>query len=229
MRAIRYILLIAIAAGLTYGGVVAWNSDRLKLERVEVGGIQRATAEDVVEASGLNLQDHLLRISTSEVARKIADEIAWVDRAEVERILPSIVRITVFERTPVAVVVYEGRPFVVDLDGVLLEEKTEPLLSILDLPPESLELGGRIAAPSFRHSMEIIAELPPKVGELLRSISASKVDRITLHLEGDIDVLYGANELLDEKNFALMELLSRVPDEGFTHIDVRVPSRPATR
>lgn len=232
MTAIRIVVIFALLAGAVYGGSILWESDQLKLSKVEVAGIERTTADEVVEASGLKEGAHLLRISTDAVANRVAAAIAWVEDATVERILPSTVRITVEERTPHLLAVFEGRPFLIDDEGVLLEESNEPLIRVLELPTEGMEQirpGEQIDELSFTHVIEILDGLPSEVADRVQAVRAPSVDRITLQLDGALEVLYGASEEIEAKNFALVELLGRASEEGITYIDVRVPSRPATR
>lgn len=227
MRVLKIIGLLAVLAGAGYGGKVLYESDLLALKRVEVIGNSRLSANEVVAASELKEGNHLLKLSTTDVAKAV-EEVPWVHRARVERILPSKVRITVEEREPVALVIVGGESFIVDADGLVLAIGDESFVRITDLPLTSLKPGGDIDLRQFQHSLEIFKGLPASVRVQVKSIRAASVDRITLELSNGTSILYGAAEMLDDKNYAVEKLISetKVP---LASIDVRVPNRPAVR
>lgn len=240
MRPLRVAAAAALGAALTLGGVAVWDAPVLDLRTVEVGGNARVAARDVVVASKLSDADHLLRISTARVASSV-QESPWVSAAEVERILPSTVRITVVERTPAAVVPVGTASWFVDRDGIVLEQvpagTTAPsfegvrLPVVADLPIEAVLPGKRVGVPQYRQSLTVLHSLPAAVRERVTVVRAPTPDGIALELSNGPAILFGSAEALRDKVFAVRALMEKATAEGLqlAAIDVRVPTRPAAR
>jgi cell division protein FtsQ len=240
MKPLRMAAAVAFGAALTLGGVALWDSPVLDLRTVEVGGNGRVAARDVVVASRLSDRDHLLRISTAEVASSVRRS-PWVAQARVERILPSRVRITVVERTPAAVVLAGTTSWFVDGQGVVLEQvpqgTTAPsfdgarLPVVAELPVEALMPGERVRPPQYRQALAVLGSLPAAVRERVGVVRAPSPDGISIELADGPVILLGSAEALPDKAFAVRALIDKAAADGMTlaSIDVRVPARPAVR
>lgn len=232
MKLLRILVLLAVGALLFKGGQSALRSQSLRLEKFEVEGNTEArmSSDTVVKATGVELGDHLLRISTEDVAARL-EKLPWVASARVERILPSTLRIAVDERQAWLVVQTGQGPFLVDADGLVLQQGSDKLVTVTGMPLGALAPGSRIATPEFSHSARILQSLPGPIRSTVSSVSAESIDRIQLLTAGGPVIYYGAAEQMEEKNFAAQTLLDRAkgPREGVGIIDVRVPSRPVTR
>lgn len=230
MKLIRLILLAAIASALGLGVRVAWDTPPLKLRRIEIAGNERVSKEEIAAATGLETGTHLLSLSTAEVTGRL-EEIPWIRRARVERIIPSKVRVTVVERKPVAEVVVGTSSFLASDDGVLLSEGRGPAVKILGLPINRPVPGYRIGLAQYSQALEIATSVDPQVRAGLILVRAESVDRITLELEDGVSIVFGAAEQIEAKNQAIRALLEDARSRGtrVASIDVRVPSRPALR
>lgn len=230
VKPLRLFLLALFLGAASYGALRVWDSSLLELKKVEVSGNQQVAKEEVVSAAALTSGVHLFDIATGDVAEKV-ESLPWIAQAEIERILPSTVRIVVTERSPEAVVIVLGKSWVVDGSGVVLGEGADAPLTILDLRVEDVAAGEKIESPAFGHAVRVYRSLPDDVAARVSAVKAATVDRISLVLADGVVVLFGGAEFLDEKNFAVKALLRRAEKEGrpLTYIDVRVPSRPATR
>lgn len=240
MKVLRVALAAVSGAALTLGAVAAWQSPVLGLRTVEVGGNHRVQARDVVVASKLTPRDHLLRVSTSGIASQVRGS-PWVAEAKVERILPSKIRITVVERVPAAVVVAGEARYMVDADGMVLEQvestATAPayrgvrLPVVAELPIAALMPGEHVTPVGYRQSLAILDTLPPAIRKQVTVVRAPSSEAIALELSNGPDIAYGAAEAMGDKTFAIRALMERAADESKTiaSMDVRVPTRPAIR
>lgn len=226
MRTIRNILLAAAGAGTAALAVLAWSSPWAMVDKIEVAGNQHALSAEVVAASGLARGNRLVTIPVERVKYRV-EAVPWVGVAQVERILPSKVRIKVTERAPAAVVAIGGVTYLADRDGVILEEGSGPYPRIAELPIEAPDEGDRIEPPQFHQALRIVDSLDPLVRSRLLSVRAPSPEGITLELTEGLAVLYGPAEHLEEKNYTLRTLIEKGP--AATSIDVRVPARPAVR
>jgi len=199
---------------------------------VEVAGNAkgRVTPGQVAAAAGLKVGVNLFQVSTTDAAKRVT-RLPWVARAEVERILPSKVRVTVKERLPSFVLVVGGRSYLSDLDGVVIDAADAPLIRVVDLPVPTLRAGDRIELRPFLEATSVIKGLTPRLRSALRAIRAPSVAGIALELEGGLSVIYGGAEKIRDKNYAIELLMDRyqAQKKAVASIDVRVPLRPTVR
>ncbi|MGH2772769.1 MAG: cell division protein FtsQ/DivIB [Actinomycetota bacterium] len=223
---------MAVGAGLFWAGTIAWNSQALHLENVRVVGSDRSRISDaeIILAGGLIKGRHLLKISTGKAEQRI-EKIPWVARASIRRVLPSTVEVSITNRVPALVLVFAGQSFLADAGGAVIAPGEARLPRITDLPGATPAPGTRITDPAFGHCRRILDALQAPVKSRLTSVRAPSIDRITLVLEDGTEILYGAAEKLDDKNFAIRTLLGKHHAAGQTiaALDVRVPTRAAVR
>ncbi|CAN5876590.1 hypothetical protein BH23ACT12_BH23ACT12_11540 [soil metagenome] len=232
MKLIRILALLLVGALIYQGGRAVVRSRSLQLDEFEVEGNteSRISTDEVVEATGVRLGDHLLGVSTAKVSERV-ENLPWVAEAKVERILPSTLRISLDEREPSFVVQSGQGPLLVDSRGLILQPGSEKLVNVLDLPLGPVTPGGRITAPEFAHAARIMRSLPADIRSGVSSIRAPSIDQIQIEIGGGPIIYYGAAEQMEEKNFAAQAILERINGESGRPgvIDVRVPSRPVTR
>lgn len=229
MKLARALTLVALGALLYQGGAAALRSDAFLVRSFEVSGNthSRVSDEELVDSSGVEVGQHLLGISVEAVAGRLR-AVPWVASARVERILPSTVRIHVEERRPGVVLMTQAGPYLVDLDGLVLQQAEEDLVRAYDLPVPLPTPGEHLDSAEFTQASAIIRSLPAEIRVRASAIYAPTVDQVQLVLVGGPVIYYGSAERVEEKNHAALALLGPV-GEGPGVIDVRVPSRPTTR
>jgi cell division protein FtsQ len=225
------ILIMALGALLYKGFATAYRSAPLELKKIQIEGNSqtRVSNAQLEEASGAQLGAPLLKISTNGVASHIR-AVPWIAGVQVERLLPSTLRIVVTERRPWISVLTPAGPFLVDPKGVVLQAGSEDLVQIQDLPLGRIAPGERLTTPEFRQASIILSTLPGPIRASVSSIKAPSIDEITLQTYQGQSIFYGAAEQMKDKNFALASLLtSGGTTAPGTVIDVRVPNRPSVR
>jgi cell division septal protein FtsQ len=119
-------LVLGIAAPLAAWGVRSGHlpldratlDEAFALETVSVEGNRRATASELVAATGLTEGMPLLAIDVDTV-RALVEAHPWVERARVVRVPPSHVIVSVVEREPLAVAAADGgMPWLLDATGL---------------------------------------------------------------------------------------------------------------
>ncbi len=109
------------------GQVVADNSLKLsartglRFEHLYVEGRVRTSKEMVLQTLNLSMGTPILSISPREVQSKL-EEISTVRTASVDRILPNTLHIRLEERFPAIVWQSEGKRYVVDAEGAVMED-----------------------------------------------------------------------------------------------------------
>jgi cell division protein FtsQ len=225
---------IAVRTALLLGAIaVVWAigwSPLLHLRAVRVVGARHTTADQVAAAAGLDSGDNLLFVSTEEVRRR-TEELAWVKRAEVDRMLPGTIRVRIHERRPAMVLSLPSARWSVDAHGRVLGLAPSagdlPVLAGIDGGP--VEPGARVGDRGGVDALRVWRRLPGRLRARLEAVFASTPERITLFLAGGIQVRYGAAERMDAKNEVLQVLLSGTAhgEGAVRYLDVRVPTNPA--
>jgi cell division protein FtsQ len=226
MKLLKVLALLVVGAVLYQGVQAVSRSRSLQLDRFEVEGNTEAriSTETVIAATGAEVGDQLLGISTEKVSEEL-EKLPWVAEASVERILPSTLRISIDEREPSFVIQTGQGPFLADGRGLVLQEGSEDLVNVVEMPLRPIRPGTRISTTEFVHAARILRSLP------VTSIRAPSIDQIQLETGAGPLIFYGAAEKVDEKNFAVETLMesTKTASPKVAVIDVRVPERPVTR
>lgn len=230
VRVLGVVVLLALGGVLVQGLVALTQSPALKLEEYEVIGNRRVSGQELIDVAALEPGRHLFTISTSDVVARLLG-VPWISKARVERILPSKIRIVVVERTARVVVRTASGSYLVDSQGIVLQQGEEDLVVLEDLPVDGLIPGERIEHPTFQHAWTAYESLPEPVRPNVGSISALTVDQVKFDLKGGPQIFYGAAEQMEQKREAIMAVLEQVASKDRTGmtIDVRVPSQPTLR
>lgn len=93
-----------------------------RIKTINVSGNTLYTTEQVIEQSGVNLDDNLFRTDTDAVENRISSAFPYFETVEVKRELASTLKITVVEATPAVSIKYNDDEFmVVSTNGRILE------------------------------------------------------------------------------------------------------------
>jgi cell division protein FtsQ len=120
-------IVVAILAGI--GGVMALaynygtGSWRFRLESsddIEIQGTENVSRRQVMDVVGGDIGRNVFFIPLEERKHQL-EQIPWVEFANVSRLLPNRVRISIQERTPMAFVQVGAKISLIDSHGVLME------------------------------------------------------------------------------------------------------------
>lgn len=106
VQRISIVILVWLAGmSLLYGiYMLAFIQPYFKVEDIEIkGSLNVLSPEDVVEQSGINVGDLLLRISVKDVQKRLSEN-PWIKESAVHRKFPNMVWIYVNEYSPEAIV-----------------------------------------------------------------------------------------------------------------------------
>jgi cell division protein FtsQ len=128
-KAGRIFLLLGVLV-IVVGGIACWLTAKRYLERdarfriagsanIEAAGLSQVSRADLLPVFGEDIGRNIFFVNLSD-RRKQLEQIPWIQRASVMRILPDRIRISVVERTPIALVRQGQQIGLVDADGVLL-------------------------------------------------------------------------------------------------------------
>jgi len=118
--------VLLVLGGLTTGAILLKNAlerdGRFRIagtENIQATGLSQVSRADLLPVFGEDIGKNIFFVRLGE-RRQQLEQIPWIEKATVMRLLPDQIRVAVVERTPIACV-REGQQIeLVDADGVLL-------------------------------------------------------------------------------------------------------------
>jgi len=228
---IRLVVLAAVGYGIYRGGLVAANAHVLSIDRVVVTGNRRFSSGEVLALTA-GLRGESLMWSDLGVWRDRLLASPWVKDAALRRSLPSTIEIALTERDPVAVARLDSGLYLVDDEGIVMDEYG-PQYADLDLPiVDGLAPRGKGSAidPSradlaARLLSSVAAD--PALAKKLSQIDVANVHNASVILSGDPAVLYVGDDRFLPRLQSYVDLAAalreRVPD--IDYVDLRFDDR----
>jgi cell division protein FtsQ len=184
------------------------------VERVEVIGVERLSAEEVRGVAGVGPGTALAAVSPAEVGRAV-ERLRPVADVTVRRSWPRTLQLAVSERVAVAGVARDGAVLLLDEDGVAFA--TEPAL-----PPGvvRLEIADDAArGPTTQAALDVHTSLPEELRVQVGALRASSPSEVELLLDGGRTIVWGAPGNAGTKASATLALLPL----GGSVVDVSTP------
>ncbi|MEV0681345.1 FtsQ-type POTRA domain-containing protein [Actinosynnema sp. NPDC050436] len=208
----RRVVAVLVLASVTAVVCAVWFTPLLGVREVEVRGTTELTADQVRAAAAIEEGTPLARLDVDAVVGRVR-ELARVAGVRVERELPGTVRLTVDERTPVAVV---QRP-----DGAHLVDGTGKDYATLARPPAGLpelkaEPAGHLAA------VVVLTGLPEELRREVQVVTATTDADVKLALTAGREIRWGSSADTPRKAAVAQVLMTR---DG-TVFDVSSPELP---
>ncbi|GLV49810.1 hypothetical protein TBS_03910 [Thermobispora bispora] len=202
--ALRRAALVILLTGAVAGAAawVVFFSPLLGVREIEVTGGSAALAERVRAAAGVPTGTPLAAVDLGEVERRVRG-VLEVESARVARGWPGTLRISVVERTPIAVIPAGDRVLVVDRFGVVLGRVANaPRLPVLRGGPDPGD-------PAVRAALSVLHALPPGLAARVAEVRAPSAKSITLRLADGRTVLWGDARHAAQKSRNLASALSK--------------------
>ena len=92
-----------------------------RVNGLEVSGNVRYTAEEIIEASGIETGDNLIVLSRSRVSAAICTKLPYVENVNIKKVLPDKIVLRVSERVAAASVESSDGRWLISAQGKLLE------------------------------------------------------------------------------------------------------------
>lgn len=103
-------------------GAVYFFTEYMKIEVIEVVGVEKYTPDEITAASGIVLEENLLKVDKDVVQQKLLDEFPYIRSVVVRnRYWPPRVVIEVEQAEPVGAISDDGEVVLIDDEGKVLE------------------------------------------------------------------------------------------------------------
>ena len=151
-----------------------------KLETVKILGRNHTTHQELLKALELQNEEPILSINLTEKRLKV-EQLGWVKNAYLERILPHTLRLTIIERTPIALLQTKKGHQLIDIEGTIIVGAAPEAFSHLPV------VSGEDAALKANHLIEILKTEPELYAEIWAIQHISK-RRWNVHLRNGITI-----------------------------------------
>jgi cell division protein FtsQ len=199
--------MLPLVAGVVLLGVLVWAvlfSNLLGVHKVDVVGLHRLTATEVLAAAAIPDGQPLARLDLNAAANRVA-KLAPVASVVVERRWPRAARVVVSERVPFAVVTINGDPWLVDRAGVPFDKSGAAKST---LPHITTAHAGANDA-STQAGLDVLAALPADIVSRVNRIDVPGPEEVTLALVGGKPVVWGSARQSAQKAAVLDAVLKQ--------------------
>lgn len=225
-RRLRVLLCGCGAVGVVVGGVVLLHSSLLSARHVSVRGARHTSANLVMAVAGLSRHPPLIDVDPGQISLRL-ERLPWIATAVVHKRWPDSLTIDLTERTPLVYLFAAGGFDVVDASGRVLEhEQNAPARSVsLSVSEAGFRVPtrpGSVLASAARAGLLVAESIPPALRPRIQGISVAYAG-VSLTLSGDLSVVLGSDDELEQKFESLASLLSAEHLSGPARIDLTVP------
>lgn len=112
----KLLSLVVVAAAILTACVIFF-----RVNTIEVQGNAHYTAQEIIDASGVETGDNLVTMRQADINQSICQQLPYVQRVVLQRTLPDRVTLMVVERTVAATIQGDGSLWLLAQDGYLLE------------------------------------------------------------------------------------------------------------
>ncbi len=216
----------AVMAADPYGRMTAlWDgaaevaaSGGLQVRDVQVEGMHHTAPALVREALGVRRGDPMLGFDP-HYAREQLEQIAWVEHAHVERLLPGTIKVRLQERQPFAIWQRDGKFSVIDREGHVVATENVGAFGRL---PLIVGAGADRAAAPMVDALRGTTEVQERVHALVRVSER----RWNLRLRNGTDVLLPeGQEVAAINRLAELQAKQGLMDRPLVAIDLRLPDK----
>ena len=190
----------------------------LGLDKITISGIARFGEAELLNAAGISNRNSLAFLNVATVRRRLLED-PFIKSAEVRKLYPNELSITIVEREPFALWQLNGELYVVAHDGTQIEQMRDP--SLVDLPLVVGE-GANLKAAEYAALLDAAGALRTKI----RAGMLISGRRWTLKMQNGLDIRLpedGAVEAM--RRLVRVERESGLLNKDVLTVDLRMPDR----
>ena len=221
---------LIICAALVFGMSVFF-----RVSGIEVEGNERYTAEEIIEASGIEQGDNLFFINRFSAISRIFSKLPYVEKAVINRSLPNKLVIVVNESHAIACVTAEDGTWAIDRNCKLLSKASgddlRGLIRVEGLVPIAPE-AGQIIAPGEAESPKVsyLAAILYQIDTLdlrgnISYIDISGISNPSFDYLGRFTVKLGSNENVEYKFQCLLSAVDALSEGDRGTLDLSIDKR----
>ena len=248
----RIVIGVAVVVALIVGFFALRASNAFAITDVQVVGVTHLTSDEMAQMAAVPADTTLLRVDTETIRNRLLQN-AWVLDAQVNRIFPNTLEISVTERSIAAIIEVQNasgsgvKSWAISSDHIWLMpipdknseaakttspqiyEDADAALHITDVPYGTLtEIGAECVDENVNNALDIVSGLTTELSDMVVSVSAAGPVETTLTLDNGVEVAFGKAENIRDKERVILKILEDNPD-GVAYINVRMVENPTWR
>ncbi|HEY5501225.1 MAG TPA: FtsQ-type POTRA domain-containing protein [Candidatus Humimicrobiaceae bacterium] len=233
------IIIIILFCAAIWGLNYFYNSSYFKIKNIDIKGSNYYKPEDIRESIKNLNGANIFEVDKKKYEDIIINNFTRIKEAELQKVFPDKLTINLVERLPFLVVLYNSSYFLIDNEGVVIEEVTEnkekykDLLIVKDAINYMPVPGDIIAKKNVISSATIynafIEEIKVKIK--YASISNNFSGDINFETIDDKIIIYGDSKEITKKNLVLEQILKDLKNENiyYSIIDLRISDNPVVK
>lgn len=229
---LRILFIIIFFVGLVWFFNFFYNSQYFKIKTIDIKGNERYKESEIREKAEVAAGMNIFEIDKKYIEDKLLNELIWLKSVKLKKIFPDSISIEVFEREPFIRIVYSGKYYIIDKEGIVLDKIDKDSADIYDnlilvrnAVDYNPQIGEKIAKKIMLSCGEIYGGLDSKIKDLIRDslISENYPEEIIFFTKDEKQIIFGSSKDLNEKNEILLLILDRIEKEkiSWTAIDLR--------
>lgn len=226
----RVAIVLGLLAALV-GAVLLYRSPLLRVEAVEVTGVNNLSAEQIARLADLE-GANMFRVPLDETERRIV-ALPLVKAAQASRRWPNTVRIEIIERKPWGYWDLAGKTYVIDDEGVILSgvkpPKRAPTIHDVGDPAPDLAAGQRVDSDAVALARVLLQSIPKKLALKVTRLEYEPGKGLSVLTDAGYRVVLGDSQNVDYKLAvwkAVDKKLGRETMAGHV-LDLRFHDRPS--
>ena len=230
-------LFKVLAVLITAVAILLAMSVFFKISRVDVAGAESYSAEEIIEASGIEVGENLFFVDRFGAASRIFVALPYIDSVTVTRQLPNHILITVSESKGAACVLFDGDRYAVNHNGKVIsavdESEAEGLIRVTGIevkeprPGEQLE-ADKADAGKLETLIALLQEMSGRsMLDDVQDVDLSDATNPSFTYLDRFTVRIGENENIGYKLGMLMSAVEQLSDYESGTIDLSVDDKRA--
>jgi len=223
-------LYVTVIAALMLLAVFVGLSVFFKVSEFVVTGTSMYAPEDVVRASGLELESSIFFVKESTAAARIKDALPYVDEVRISRSLPGTISLAVTECYPVASVEASGSVWIIDKNAKILDNK--PIgtktknINVIGIAPIMPTVGDTLAlgdagTVQFTYLRQVLAGLlEARMHNRVQWLDMTSISAVTFSYEGRLTVNLGKGDNVKDKLWLLEKIAADHPGDETGYVDL---------
>lgn len=229
---IMLVCATALLVGAGFGMYVLSTSDSFRIEHIEVSGNQRLSTQEILALSDIRHGQGTFDLDLELIGKRL-EESAWIQEAQVERLLPRGIKVSIVEHIPCCIINLDYL-YYVDRQGTVF--KVLHRGDSLDYPLVSGFKRDELGAPDstgtrwLKRVVEVVAQLEKRTIFTIEEVAQIHVDferGIELYtLEHGVTLRLGKDQF--NLKFDLLERMYpklKTELEVIEYIDLNVPGK----
>lgn len=232
---VRLVLIGAVVTFVAFKGAgAALQSEQLRVQHIAIRGAEKLSAGEIEALVDGLRGDHVLTADLDAYRVKLMQS-PWVADARLRRVLPSTIEIAVSERRPMGLGRVDGRLYLIDAGGVVIEEHgaqhAEYDLPIIDgLGGGGARSSGFMIDPARAMLAARVIDATasdPAIGPRVSQIDVSDAHDAVVLLDGDRALLHVGEAQFAERLRSYLTLAPTLRDrlDDIDYVDLRFDER----